>query len=68
MWGIANFAITFLTPVMFNNLSYFIFLVFAATMPPSPVVFDNTLNPTASFDVQTGIHKCLLASVARELN
>jgi dipeptide/tripeptide permease len=31
IWGIANFAITFLTPVMFNNLSYFIFLVFAAT-------------------------------------
>jgi MFS family permease len=31
VWGIANFAITFLTPVMFNNLSYFIFLVFAAT-------------------------------------
>ncbi|KAF2017188.1 MFS monosaccharide transporter-like protein [Aaosphaeria arxii CBS 175.79] len=31
IWGLANFAITFLTPVMFNNLSYFIFLVFAAT-------------------------------------
>lgn len=31
IWGFANFAITFLTPVMFNNLSYFIFLVFAAT-------------------------------------
>lgn len=31
VWGIANFAITFLTPVMFNNLSYFIFLVFAVT-------------------------------------
>jgi MFS family permease len=31
VWGFANFAITFLTPVMFNNLSYFIFLVFAAT-------------------------------------
>ncbi|KAF1916812.1 general substrate transporter [Ampelomyces quisqualis] len=31
VWGFANFAITFLTPVMFNNLSYFIFLVFAGT-------------------------------------
>lgn len=31
VWGLANFAITFLTPVMFNNLSYFIFLVFAGT-------------------------------------
>lgn len=31
IWGIANFAITFLTPVMFNNLSYFIFVVFAAS-------------------------------------
>ncbi|KAF2130831.1 general substrate transporter [Dothidotthia symphoricarpi CBS 119687] len=31
VWGFVNFAITFLTPVMFNNLSYFIFLVFAAT-------------------------------------
>lgn len=31
IWGLANFAITFLTPVMFNNLSYMIFLVFAGT-------------------------------------
>ena len=31
VWGFANFAITFLTHVMFNNLSYFIFAVFAAT-------------------------------------
>lgn len=31
IWGLANFSITFLTPVMFNSLSYFIFLVFAAT-------------------------------------
>lgn len=31
VWGLANFAITFLTPVMFNNLSYFIFVVFAGT-------------------------------------
>jgi hypothetical protein len=28
---LANFAITFLTPVLFNNLDYFIFLVFAGT-------------------------------------
>lgn len=31
IWGISNFTITFLTPVMFNNLNYFIFLVFACT-------------------------------------
>ncbi|KAF2262317.1 general substrate transporter [Lojkania enalia] len=31
IWGLSNFAITLLTPIMFNNLSYFIFLVFAAT-------------------------------------
>lgn len=31
VWGFANFAITFLTPVMFNNLSYFIFGVFAVS-------------------------------------
>lgn len=31
VWGIANFAITLLTPIMFNGLDYFIYLVFAAT-------------------------------------
>lgn len=31
IWGIANFAVTLLTPIMFNNLSYWLFLVFAAT-------------------------------------
>lgn len=31
IWGLANFGITFLTPVFFNNLDYFIFIVFAAT-------------------------------------
>ncbi|KAK7534590.1 MFS monosaccharide transporter-like protein [Phyllosticta citricarpa] len=31
IWGLANFAITLLTPLMFNNLKYWIFLVFAAT-------------------------------------
>ncbi|PVI05705.1 general substrate transporter [Periconia macrospinosa] len=31
VWGLANFGITFLTPVMFNNLSYFIFVVFAGS-------------------------------------
>jgi hypothetical protein len=31
VWGLANFGITLLTPIMFNNLSYFIFLVFAGT-------------------------------------
>lgn len=28
IWGLANFTITLLTPIMFNNLKYFIFLVF----------------------------------------
>lgn len=31
VWGFANFAITFLSPILFNNLSYWIFLVFAGT-------------------------------------
>ena len=31
IWGLANFAITLLTPIMFNNLKYWIFLVFAIT-------------------------------------
>ena len=31
VWGFANFAITFLTPILFNNLSYWIFLIFAFT-------------------------------------
>lgn len=31
IWGFANFTITFLTPVMFNHLSYLIFLVFAGS-------------------------------------
>ena len=31
IWGLANFAVTFLTPVMFNNLRYYIFLVFAVS-------------------------------------
>ncbi|KAI0010918.1 general substrate transporter [Xylariaceae sp. FL0662B] len=31
IWGIANFAITFLTPLGFNNLRYWLFLVFAVT-------------------------------------
>jgi len=31
IWGVANFAITFLTPVLFNNLDYCIFAVFAVT-------------------------------------
>ncbi|KAI0856020.1 general substrate transporter [Xylaria cubensis] len=30
-WGLANFAITLLTPIMFNNLNYWLFLVFSAT-------------------------------------
>lgn len=31
IWGLANFTITFLTPIMFNNLTYLIYLVFAGT-------------------------------------
>lgn len=30
-WGLANFAVTLLTPIVFNNLRYWLFLVFAAT-------------------------------------
>ena len=30
-WGFANFAVTFLSPILFNNLDYWIFLVFAIT-------------------------------------
>ncbi|KAI9880534.1 MAG: hypothetical protein M1830_002574 [Pleopsidium flavum] len=31
IWGLANFAVTFLTPIGFNNLKYWLFLVFAVT-------------------------------------
>ena len=31
IWGLANFAVTLLTPILFNNLSYKLFAVFAAT-------------------------------------
>lgn len=31
IWGLANFAVTLATPIMFNNLKYWIFLVFALT-------------------------------------
>lgn len=31
VWGIMNFAVTLLTPILFNNLNYWIFMVFAAT-------------------------------------
>ncbi|TVY34693.1 putative metabolite transport protein [Lachnellula subtilissima] len=31
VWGFANFTITLLTPVGFNNLKYWLFLIFAAT-------------------------------------
>ncbi|GAM82450.1 hypothetical protein ANO11243_004300 [Dothideomycetidae sp. 11243] len=31
IWGLANFAVTLATPIMFNNLSYWLFLVFAVT-------------------------------------
>ncbi|KAI4740370.1 general substrate transporter [Aureobasidium sp. EXF-12298] len=28
VWGLANFAVTLLTPILFNNLNYWLFLVF----------------------------------------
>lgn len=31
IWGLANFAVTLLTPIGFNNLQYWLFLVFAVT-------------------------------------
>ena len=31
IWGLANFAVTLLTPILFNNLNYWLFLIFAAT-------------------------------------
>ena len=31
VWGLANFTITLITPIMFNNLKYWIFLVFGVT-------------------------------------
>ncbi|KAL8873277.1 MAG: hypothetical protein Q9174_001223 [Haloplaca sp. 1 TL-2023] len=31
IWGLANFAVTLLTPIVFNNLHYWLFLVFAVT-------------------------------------
>jgi hypothetical protein len=31
IWGLANFAVTLLSPIGFNNLKYWLFLVFAFT-------------------------------------
>jgi hypothetical protein len=31
IWGLANFGVTLLTPIGFNNLKYWLFLIFAAT-------------------------------------
>ena len=31
LWGFANFVVTLLTPILFNNLRYFLYIVFAAT-------------------------------------
>ncbi|KAK7910670.1 hypothetical protein PG985_013151 [Apiospora marii] len=31
VWGLANFAVTLLTPIVFNNLKYWLFLAFAVT-------------------------------------
>ncbi|TAQ89378.1 hypothetical protein B7494_g2268 [Chlorociboria aeruginascens] len=31
IWGVANFAVTLLTPIGFNNLNYWLFLIFTVT-------------------------------------
>lgn len=31
VWGLANFAVTMLSPLLFNNLTFWIFLIFAVT-------------------------------------
>jgi len=31
VWGLANFTVTLITPILFNNLKYWLFLVFATT-------------------------------------
>lgn len=31
VWGLANFAVTLLSPILFNNLDHWIFVIFAAT-------------------------------------
>ncbi|KAL8942488.1 MAG: hypothetical protein Q9216_001632 [Gyalolechia sp. 2 TL-2023] len=31
IWGLANFVVTLLTPILFNNLDYWLFLVFTVT-------------------------------------
>ena len=31
VWGFANFAVTFLSPILFNNFKYWIFAIFAVT-------------------------------------
>lgn len=31
IWGLANFAVTLLSPILFNNLKYWIFLIFAGS-------------------------------------
>ncbi|WPG97593.1 Sugar transporter TC2A11 family [Acrodontium crateriforme] len=31
IWGLANFTVTLITPLLFNNLKFWLFLVFAAT-------------------------------------
>ncbi|KAI5370336.1 putative major facilitator, sugar transporter, major facilitator superfamily [Septoria linicola] len=31
IWGLANFTVTLITPILFNNLYFYIYLVFAAT-------------------------------------
>jgi len=31
LWGLMNFVVTLITPILFNNLKYWLFIVFAAT-------------------------------------
>ena len=52
VWGFMNFAVTFLSPILFNNFKYWIFVVFAITNatagvwtwvcpPPEPLMGDH---------------------------
>lgn len=47
IWGLANFAVTLLTPILFNNLSWALFAVFAGTNAVAGVW-------TALFQPETG--------------
>lgn len=55
IWGLANFAVTLLTPIGFNNLKYWLFLVFAVTNGFAAwwtwvSLLPNTIEPVADYD------------------